>query len=126
RSIRSMRRASRRSWLPRSRSAGTGGWCSFFFCSPLPGGAPPVVIALPSAGSGLAWHLAPRVTGRPDAAWFGWAAVTASVTGIFHSFSIYPDGPGGAIVLTGVWALVRAEEEAASGADAMRPWFLHG
>ena len=39
------------------------------------------LIALASAGAALAWHLAWRVTGRRDAAWFGWATVALSTTG---------------------------------------------
>ena len=31
---------------------------------------------------------------------------------IFHSFTVYPDGPGAVVVLTGVWALLRAQQEA--------------
>ena len=34
------------------------------------------LMLLAAAGSALAWQLAWLVTGRTDAAWFGWAAVT--------------------------------------------------
>ena len=84
------------------------------------------LIVLASLGSALAWHLAWIVTRRADAAWFGWAAVTLSTSGIFHSFAVFPDGPGGVIALTGVWALLRAEHEAKSGVDRLGPWWLHG
>lgn len=84
------------------------------------------LIALASIGSALAWHLAWLVTRRTDAAWFGWAAVTLSTSGIFHSFAIYPDGPGGVIALTGVWALLRAQREAETGDEGVGPWWLHG
>ena len=84
------------------------------------------LIVLASIGSALAWHLAWTVARRADAAWFGWAAVTLSTSGIFHSFAVFPDGPGGVIALTGVWALLRAEREAQSGADRLGPWWLHG
>ena len=84
------------------------------------------LIALASAGAALAWHLAWRVTGRRDAAWFGWAAVTLSTTAIFHSFTIYPDGPGAVAVLTGVWALLRADDERGSGSERAAAWFWHG
>ncbi len=93
------------------------------------GGYPAVVvflIALAAAGAALAWHLAWRVTGRRDAAWFGWAAVTLSTTAIFHSFTVYPDGPAAVATLTGIWALLRADEERHSGAEATAPWFWHG
>ena len=42
----------------------------------------------------LAWHLAFLLTGRMDAAWFGWASVAFSATFLFHTFTVYPDGPG--------------------------------
>jgi hypothetical protein len=84
------------------------------------------LVLLASLGSALAWRLASVVTGGTDAAWFGWAAVTLPVTAIFHSFTVYPDGPGGVIGLTGVWALLRAEREAETGAEQMGPWWLHG
>ena len=61
-----------------------------------------------------------------SAAWFGWAAVTLSATTIFHSFTVYPDGVGGVIALTGVWALLRAEEERRTGDARLLPWLLHG
>ena len=61
------------------------------------------------------------VTGRADAAWFGWAAVTLSTSAIFHSFTVFPDGPGGVIALTGVWALLRAEREHKAGMSVFVP-----
>jgi hypothetical protein len=84
------------------------------------------LVLLASAGSALSWHLAWLVTKRTDAAWFGWAAVTLSTSAIFHSFTVYPDGPGGVIVLTGVWALLRADDEARSADERIGPWFAHG
>jgi hypothetical protein len=85
------------------------------------------LVLLASLASALAWHLAWLTTRRTDAAWFGWAAVTLPVTAIFHSFTIYPDGIGGILTLTGVWALLRADQEARGGtAEAARPWLLHG
>ena len=84
------------------------------------------LILVASAGSALAWRLARRVTGREDAAWFGWAAVTLTTSEIFHSFTVYPDGVGGVLVLTGVWALLRAQQEAESGSEQTGPWWLHG
>jgi hypothetical protein len=84
------------------------------------------LIALASIGSALAWHLAWLVTRRTDAAWFGWAAVTLSTSGIFHSFAVYPDGPGGVIALTGVWALLRAQRETETADEGLGPWWLHG
>ena len=84
------------------------------------------LILLASAGSALAWRLTHDVTRRSDAAWFGWAAVTLSVSMIFHSFMVYPDAPGGVITLTGIWALLRTEKESATGDERIGPWWLHG
>ncbi|HVL67831.1 MAG TPA: hypothetical protein VM364_11255 [Vicinamibacterales bacterium] len=84
------------------------------------------LLVLSALGSALTWHLAWMVTGRRDAAWFGWAAVTLSATWIFHSFTVFPDGPGALMTLVGVWGLIRAEQE--KGGDSVRvtPWFWHG
>ena len=93
------------------------------------GGYPLVVgflVLLAASGSALAWHIAWLWTRRADAAWFGWASVTLPVTAIFQSFTVYPDGPGGVLALTGLWALLRADEESRSGSTAARPWLLHG
>jgi hypothetical protein len=93
------------------------------------GGYPAVVVflvLLSAAGSALVWHVAWLATRRPDAAWFGWAAVTLPVTAIFQSFTVYPDGAGGVLALTGAWALLRAADEAQSGEVRARPWLLHG
>ena len=84
------------------------------------------LILIASAGSALAWRLAWIVTERKDAAWFGWAIVTLSTTEIFHSFTVYPDGVGGVIVLTGIWGLLRARQESETGSERVGPWFLHG
>lgn len=85
-----------------------------------------LLLVISALGSALAWHLAWLVTGRADAAWFGWAAVTLSATWIFHSFTVYPDGPAAVLVLTGAWALMRAEQEAATDTEAVSPWLWHG
>ena len=89
-------------------------------------GAVCFLILLAASGGALAWRLAWMVTGRADAAWFGWAAVTASTSAIFHGFAVYPDFPGGVLALTGIWALVRAQRETESGSDRLRSWWLHG
>jgi hypothetical protein len=93
------------------------------------GGYPAAVaflVLLASAASALAWTLARMATGRLPAAWFGWAAVTLPATAIFQSITVYPDGVGGILALTGLWALLRAREESASGAIRAWPWLLHG
>jgi hypothetical protein len=85
-----------------------------------------LLIALASIGSALAWHVAWLRTRSYPAAWFAWAAVTLPATSIFHSFTIYPDGLAATLVLTGAWAVLRAEGEHASGARRVVPWLLHG
>jgi hypothetical protein len=84
------------------------------------------LIVVAACGAALAWHVGWLATRRRDAAWFGWAAVTLPVTAIFQSFTIYPDGLGGVLALTGLWALLRAAEESKSGDVRLRPWLLHG
>nr|MDQ3348081.1 hypothetical protein [Acidobacteriota bacterium] len=84
------------------------------------------LVLLAALGSALSWHLSWLVTRRADAAWFGWAAVTLSTSAIFHSFAVYPDGPGGVLALTGIWALLRSDEEARTADERVLPWLLHG
>lgn len=91
-------------------------------------GAVVFLIALASAACALAWWLAWRVTGSTGAAWFGWASVALTAPFLLESFTVYPDGPGAAVVLTGVWALLRGQWEAddRSRPSSAWPWFLHG
>jgi len=84
------------------------------------------LILIAACGAALAWHVGWLSTRRTDAAWFGWAAVTLPVTTIFQSFTIYPDGVGGVLTLTGMWALLRAHDESTNGETRLRPWVLHG
>ena len=84
------------------------------------------LLLLSAAAAALAWQLAWRVTGRTDAAWFGWAAVVLSPTGLLNAFTVYPDGPAALVVLTGVWALIRSRDERSNGAESAWPWLAHG
>jgi len=93
------------------------------------------LILLSAAGCALAWWLALRVTGSLSAAWFGWAAVTAAAPFLLESYTVFPDGPGAILVLTGFWALLRAEREQIrpnrGGAESSEEsgwgiWMLHG
>jgi hypothetical protein len=88
------------------------------------------LILLSAAGCALAWWLAWRVTGSASAAWFGWAVVTLAAPFLLESFTVFPDGPGAVVVLTGFWALLRAEWESAGRttypAGRWWPWLLHG
>jgi hypothetical protein len=89
-------------------------------------GAVVFLLTVAAAGSALSWWVAWLATRRDDAAWFGWAAVTLPVSAVFHSFTIYPDGLGGTLTLTAVWALLRADDERRSGSVRVRSWFWHG
>ena len=82
------------------------------------------LLLVSAVGAGLAWWVTWLATRRSDAAWLGWAAVTLCVTGVFHSFTVYPDGTGGVLTLTGAWALLRANEN--RNDERVRPWFWHG
>ena len=88
------------------------------------------LILVSSAACALAWWLAWRTTGSRGAAWFGWAAVTLSAPFLLESYTVFPDAPGAALVLTGVWALLRAEWEADGTGEhvvtSWRPWLWHG
>jgi hypothetical protein len=89
-------------------------------------GAVFLLLVIAAVGSALMWRLAYRVTDDAAAAWFGWAGVTFSATWVFHSFTVYPDGVGAVLVLTGVWALLRADAEARTPDERVLPWLLHG
>jgi hypothetical protein len=93
------------------------------------------LLLVAAAACALAWHLAWRVTGSVAAAWFGWAAVAFAAPWLLETFTVYPDGAGAAIVLTGFWALLRAgweaeghedHEERSSSFSRILPWMLHG
>jgi hypothetical protein len=94
------------------------------------------LILLASAACALAWWLAWRTTGSASAAWFGWTALTFSAPFLLESYTVFPDAPGAAIVVTGFWALLRADREAAEHAEHVKygqypgdswvPWLLHG
>ena len=82
------------------------------------------LILVSSAACALAWWLSWRVSGSAGAAWFGWAAVVTCAPFLLESFTVFPDAPGAAVVLTGFWALLRAEWERDD--ESWIPWLLHG
>ncbi len=84
------------------------------------------LIAVSAAASGLVWWLAWTVTRSISAAWFGWAAVALSAPYLLHTFTVYPDGIGAVLVLTGFSALPRAEWDREQQQMSWRPWLLHG
>jgi hypothetical protein len=98
------------------------------------------LILCSAAACALAWWLAWRVTSSRSAAWFGWAAIALAPPFLLESYTVFPDGPGAAIVLTGFWALLRAEWEVPPSPlrgpgetgrqtvtrSGLIPWFVHG
>lgn len=68
-------------------------------------GAQLTIIACAAMTGSLVWIAGWLATGDRRAAWFGWAAVTGSVTFLVQSVMIFPDGPGATIVAaaTVVW-----------------------
>ena len=95
------------------------------------GGYPGVVVFLVllfGVASALTWRAAHQLTGDVTSAWVGWAGVVLSAPALFHSFTVYPDGPA-ALVVIGVMGLRGAERRRwqwllAGAAIATLPW-LH-
>ncbi len=90
-----------------------------------------VFLALASAAAtALTWTTVWRVTRDVAASWFGWSAVALSAPFFFQAFTVYPDAPGGALLMVTVLALVSDDEPStaylvACGASlALLPW-LH-
>ena len=85
------------------------------------------LVLFASLGTGLLWRLAFAISGRASAAWFAAAATAAATPVAFHAFAVYPDGPAGVIVLTGVWALFRlAKVSPHILPGSAGSWILHG
>ena len=83
------------------------------------------LVIVSAAASALAWWLAWCATTSVAAAWFGWASVALAAPFLLESFTVYPDAPGAAIVLTAFWALRRLDRAGASE-SAVSPWNWHG
>jgi hypothetical protein len=85
---------------------------------------------LSACGSAFAWTAAWRVTEDAAASWFGWAVVALSAPFVFQAFTVYPDAPGGALLMVTVVALTLRDKPStfhtiACGATlAVLPW-LH-
>jgi hypothetical protein len=84
------------------------------------------LILIASLTTALAWWLSWRVTGSAQAACVGCAAVALSPPFLLESFTVYPDGVGAALVLTGFWALLRADWERQNHEQSWTPWLLYG
>ncbi len=64
-------------------------------------------LALVAACGALAvWRAAYALAGSASAAWFAWAATALTAPFLVLSFTVYPDGPGGALVAVCLAALV--------------------
>jgi hypothetical protein len=74
------------------------------------------LVACSALGAALAWRVAWRVTHCPGAAWVAWAATALAWPVLAQTFTVYPDGLSGVLVLAGAWTLL----ESTSGA----PWRL--
>jgi len=84
------------------------------------------LILVAAAAGALAWWLAWKATSSAAAAWFGWATVALSCPFLVETYTVYPDGPAAAVVLTGVWALMRTEWETSDHSVRWQPWLFHG
>jgi hypothetical protein len=77
------------------------------------------LVLVSAAACALAWWVAWRATRSYSSAWFGWAVVVFAAPFLLESFTVYPDGPGAAIVLTAFWALWRIDAGETSSAKAL-------
>jgi hypothetical protein len=85
-----------------------------------------------AAATAAAWRTAYLLTGQAAAAWFGWAGTALAAPVLLLSFTVYPDGPGAAVVML-AFALVAGLQSrpsrpawwwAAAGLlPALLPWF---
>ena len=86
-------------------------------------GAVATVVLLAALTSALTWHVAWLLSTSVAGAWVGWAAVFLSSPFLFHSFTLYPDGPAALLVIVAVWLLVRLD---AGQAVARTPLWIAG
>jgi hypothetical protein len=97
-------------------------------------GAQATMLLLAAITGALIWYLGWLTTADTAAAWFGWAAVTGSVTFLMQAVTIFPDGPGALMTTAALVVLVRLHQQpaavrlaaiaAASIALSVLPW-LH-
>lgn len=95
-------------------------------------GAVVTMLIAAAAASALTWHVAWLISANAAGAWVGWAAVFLTAPYFFHTFTIYPDGVGALLAMTGIWLLVRLEVgrpvsrkvlRGVGVALALMPWF---
>jgi hypothetical protein len=85
-----------------------------------------LILLVYASGVALVWRLAFSLTRQRSAAWFA-AVATATATPIaFQSFTIYPDGLGAVLVLTGAAALLRLRPSESTRSGSSLVWALHG
>lgn len=97
-------------------------------------GAQFTILALAALAGALMWHAAWLAIRDRRAAWFGWAAVSTSLTFLFQGVTIFPDGPAACVVAGALWLFIRLRREpdrvggatlvAAGGLLGALPW-LH-
>jgi hypothetical protein len=85
---------------------------------------------LSACGTALTWTAIWHVTDDAAASWFGWSVAALSTPFFFQAFTMYPDAPGGALLMVTIVALTAREKPStlhlvACGATlALLPW-LH-
>lgn len=85
-----------------------------------------------AAATAAAWRTAYVLTGQAAAAWFGWAGTALAAPVALLAFTVYPDGPGAAVVML-AFALVASLQSRPSRParwwvavgllPALLPWF---
>jgi len=82
-------------------------------------GASALIGGANAAAAGLAWHTAWLLTASAGAAWFATVSVFLTAPALLHAYTVFPDGPGGAAVMAGLWLLVCLEMGALVRARAL-------
>ncbi|HUF47855.1 MAG TPA: hypothetical protein VMM93_08555 [Vicinamibacterales bacterium] len=75
-------------------------------------GAQATILGCAALAGALVWLIGWRATGRADAAWFAWAAITLTPTTLLLSGMVFPDGPGALATAAGLWLGVRLLDQA--------------
>ena len=84
------------------------------------------LVLMAALGGWLLWRALYAFVLDPMAAWFGWAAVGLSVPFFFHTFTVFPDGPGAVLVLIGVLPLVESVSPVSAAPSIGRAWKVSG
>ncbi len=81
-------------------------------------GASTMLALLAAGAAGAGWRVAWLLTASAGAAWFATVAIFLTAPFFLHAFTVFPDGPGAACVVAGLWLLVGLE----TGARPRRHW----